>query len=663
MKRIVIIGAGYSGILAAKKLAKIYKKQEDVEISIIDKNPYHTMLTELHEVAACRVDEESIRISLKKVFAGRKVKVVVDTADKIDFEEKCVLCQNGRYPYDRLVIASGSKPTYFGIKGAAEHSFGLWSYEDAIRLKEQIEGQFRRASRMLDKKEKERLLTFYVVGTGFTGVEMAGELAEYAPILCKKYEIDANLVHIHDVDQLPRTVNIMTEKISAKVHRRLEKMKVTVELEVGVMEVGPDYIDLKCGEMVQRRPSGTVIWTAGIESSRIGAEAATVLKSQRRGRLEADSFLRAKEQEDVFIVGDNLFYVPEGEEQPVPQMVENCEQSAKTAAKNIAASLDGRQEEMKPYQPAFHGVMVCIGGRYGVARVGTSRHMIGLASFLAMFVKHFINVVYFAQVLGWNKIYSYVKHEFFTIRHHRSFLGGHFSNVTPSFLLVPLRVFLGAAWVFEGVMKAVQGWMAEPKLVAFFGGASSWYDGILHGTAAGAAEGATAATGAASDAVTAATGAAAEAVSSGASLINWDVFGWFQLYFVSGTDLQSAEISDYAVKVNVPLLNDFLDRFVLASDSMQIFMQVVIVIAEILIGLALMGGLFTFLASGASLILQFMFVTTTGLYMGTVWMIFAAIAILIGGGRTFGLDYYVLPWLAKKWKHLGFVRKWYWYND
>ena len=96
---------------------------------------------------------------------------------------------------------------------------------------------------------------------------------------------------------------------------------------------------------------------------------------------------------------------------------------------------------------------------------------------------------------------------------------------------------------------------------------------------------------------------------------------------------------------------------------MQIFMQASIVIAEIIIGLALIGGLFTFPAAAVSLVLQFMFVCTTGLYLGTFWMIFAGIAVLIGGGRTFGLDYYVMPLLKNWWKKVRVARKLYIYND
>ena len=96
-KRIVIVGAGYAGILTAKKLAKRFKKNDDVTITLIDKNPFHALLTELHEVAANRVDEDSIRVSLKKVFAGRKVDVVLDTIESFDFDNKRAIGRRNNY--------------------------------------------------------------------------------------------------------------------------------------------------------------------------------------------------------------------------------------------------------------------------------------------------------------------------------------------------------------------------------------------------------------------------------------------------------------------------------------------------------------------------------------------------------------------------------------
>lgn len=658
MKNIVIVGAGYAGVLTAKKLEKRLKKRSDVKITVIDKNPFHTMYTELHEVAANRVDEASIKISLDRVFAGRNVRVVLDTVLKIDFDSRILKGGAGTYPYDYLVLAAGSKPAFFGVPGAAEHSCTLWSYDDAVALRERLLHAFRQAARETDPARRRGLLTFYVVGAGFTGVEMAGELAEWVPRLCEEFEIGRQEVTLCNVDVLDRVVPILPEKLSGKVERRLKKMGVQVILGTGVAGIGRDYIALKREDNVTRRPAGTVIWTAGIESSNIVLQAAEALQTAGRGRVVTDQYLRATGREEVFIAGDNIMYVPPGKREPVPQMVENCEQSADTIARNLSAAVTG-EGKMEEYRPKFHGVMVSVGGRYGVAQVGTPEHMVCLPSFFAMFTKHFINVVYFMQVLGWNKVFGYLRHEFFTIRNRRSFLGGHFSNRTPSFLLVPLRIWLGVVWAFEGVMKIVEDWMSTPMLTGFFGGANAFYNQIL--AAAGASNLPTAAS--AVDAMASATAEVGEAVSSGVAVFSYRILGFLDAIMVSSADLAHSSLSNYAFKLDFPPVNWMVNQLILPSGKVQMFMQIGIVLAEIMIGLCLIGGLFTFLTSGVSLVLQFMFVCTTGLYFDTFWMIFAALAVLVGGGRTIGLDYYVMPFLKTRWKNLRFVRKWYLYND
>ncbi|MDD3174070.1 MAG: NAD(P)/FAD-dependent oxidoreductase [Herbinix sp.] len=691
-KKIVIVGAGYAGILTAKKLAKKLKKH-DVNITIIDRNPFHTMLTELHEVAANRVDEDSIKISLKKVFAGRKVNVKLDSVTSIDFDNKTVIGTNEVYPYDYLVLAAGSKPTFFGVTGAEEYSYKLWSYDDAVLLKEHIMNTFRAASRETKETERKRILTFYVVGAGFTGVEMIGELAEYVPILCEKFEIKRSDVTLVNIDGLSRPIPNLPEKLSAKVTKRLEKMGVQLILNAFVTNVGEDFIEFKQDNKIQHNSIGTIIWAAGIQSSEITNKAGSSLEVQRGGRIQVDQYLRSTKNENVYVIGDNMYYIPEGEERPVPQMVENCEQSADTAAHNIVNAITGNGK-MEIYKPAFHGVMVCIGGRYGVAHVGLPNHFFSLPSFFAMFAKHFINIIYFIQVLGWNKIFSYVKHEFLTIRNCRSFVGGHFSNRTPSFLLVPLRIWLGAVWLFEGIMKIVEGWFTSSKLTGFFGGANSWYDSILNpvtnnGTTDGVSSATTAAVDTAfktvsvvtkavpvtTDAVSSASTAAGSAASSAADaantvatavghvITNFDFLGLFKVIFVSGKDLASSTLNDFAFRLDVPVMNWFVNTFILPYDNVQMIMQIFIVVAEILIGLALIGVLFTSPAAAFSLVLQFMFVCTTGLYLGSFWMIFAAIAVLIGAGRSLGFDYYAMPGLKKAWKKLPIIRKLYLYND
>lgn len=677
MTNIVVIGAGYAGVLATKKLEKKLRKKGvagETQITIIDKHPYHTMLTELHEVAACRVGEESVKMNLDQIFAGRKVNVVLDTVTKIHFEDQKITGENGEYSYDYLVLAAGSKPTYFGVEGAEEYSYTLWSYDDAVRLRDRIHNCFRMAADEPNEAKRRELLTFYVVGAGFTGVEMIGELAEYVPVLCKRFNIKREDVKLVDVDGLPRPVPVLPEKLSGKVERRLLKMGVDVVMSASVVGVGENFIKLKQNDEVNQFTAGTVIWTAGIESSEITSEVAKEVKSAGRGRIEVDSYLRSVDHENVYVIGDNMLYTAPGEERPVPQMVENAEHSAGTAANNIVASIT-KQGEMEEYNPKFHGIMVCVGGRWGTARGGMAKHQMNFASFFAMFAKHFINVIYFIQVMGWAKIFSYLKHEIFTIRNNRSFLGGHFSNRTPSFLLVPLRVWLGAVWVFEAVMKIVEGWFSKPMLTGFFGGANSWYNSILGITtgagvgstgAASVVDAAASATGAAEaavDAVASATGAVADAAASvGSVLVDWN-FGLFTTIFVSGKDIAHSTLADYAFRLDVPFVNWMVEHMILSSDGMQLFMQIVIVLLELGVGLALMGGLFTFPASAVSIILQFMFLTTTGLYLNGMWMIFAGVALLIGSGYTLGLDYYVGPFLKKHWKNVKWVKRWYFYND
>ncbi len=678
-KKIVIVGAGYAGIIAAKKLAKSVKKlkkSSEIEITIIDKNPFHTMLTELHEVAAWRVEEDSIKISLERVFAGRAVNVVMDTIKSIDYSAKSVVGEKTSYSYDYLVLASGSQPIFFGVSGAKENAFTLWSYEDAVELREHFMNMFRMAACETNEAKKRKLLTFFVVGCGFTGVEMAGEIAEMVPSLCDRFEIDPSYVTMYDVDMLDRVCTILPTKLSDKVQRRLEKMGVKVKLKTNIVAVGEDYVEIVENGKTVRIDTCTAIWTAGVEGSDI-AKGAQEIGGMARGRVQTDEFLRSQNDKSVYIAGDNIMYIPKGEDKPVPQMVENCEASAEIIAHNLMCDIT-KTGEMEDYNPKFHGVMVCIGGRYGVANVGMPGKFFSLASFFAMFTKHFINIIYFIQVLGWNKVFAYMKHEFFTIRNCRSFVGGHFSNRSPSFFLVPLRVFIGFYWLFEGLKKVGEGWLQSPKLTGFFTGANAYYDSILKVAAGGVADATAAASGAATtaaaggaeavaaasgaattggvEAVAAASGAVAGAAQSVGELVfKLDIFNWVRIMLVNS--------GEYALKIQVALVDFMVNNTVLPSDTTQMIFQIVIVFAEILLGLALMGGLFTTVAATVSLGLQLMFLTSTGLYMSSWWMIFAGIAMLFGAGRAFSLDYYVMPWLKKWWKKVRFAKKWYLYHD
>ena len=121
-KKILIIGGSYAGVKAGKTLHKIFRKDDDVEITLVDKNPFHTLMTELHEVAGHRTEEDSIKIDLRKIFRGRKVNVVTDEITQCDIANKRVASEKRTYEFDYLIIAIGSQPNFFGVQGAGEYS-------------------------------------------------------------------------------------------------------------------------------------------------------------------------------------------------------------------------------------------------------------------------------------------------------------------------------------------------------------------------------------------------------------------------------------------------------------------------------------------------------------------------------------------------------------
>ncbi len=627
MKQIVVLGGGYGGVLTAKKLGKRLKKQ-DVRITLIDRNPYHTLLTELHEVAAGRTDEDAIKIDLKKVFAGFKnVDVVQDEVSNIDLDSRKLQGGAKTYAYDYLVIGTGSKPTYFGIPGAQEHAFSLWSFDDAVRLKEQILHMFREAVKERDAAKRKAMLTFVVVGAGFTGVEMIGELAEYVQDLCREHHIERSEVTLYVVDMVTKILPILPDSLIKKAEKHLGKLGVNIINGTRITGVTPDSVQLGNREIASK----TVIWTAGVEGSDVVAGLDVEQKGNKRVLI--NDKLQVPEHPEVYVVGDNMFYIPEGATAPVPQMVENAENAAPVIAYNIASEFLGK--EKKSYKPVFHGVMVSIGSRYGVANVGLPNMMFKLSGFFAMLSKHAINMLYLAQVLGFNKVYTYLLHEIFHVKHRRSFVGGHFSKRSPNFWLVPLRIFTGYMWFNEGWEK-VGKIIDDPNKIFLIPAATVAKDGtagasLADATAAGAAQ-------VGADAVAAASQATAQALSA------LPVWGWVH------------SIVDWSMHL-----------FFYTGDGGFTFLaklfQFGMVGAELICGALLILGLFTAPAAIVTFAMGAMIWVSGMAPPEMLWYMAAAIALIGGSGSTFGLDYYVYPWLKRVARRIPIIKRYYLYAD
>ncbi|MBC8554736.1 MAG: FAD-dependent oxidoreductase, partial [Candidatus Brocadiales bacterium] len=159
--KIAVLGGGYAGVHAAKKMYKSFKKYEDkVEITLIDRFNFHTLMTELHEVAGNRVEEDAVKITYDRIFSGTTVRVLQDTIEDIDFEKKVLKSSDQTYSFDYLLICTGGEPTDFNIPGIKENSFTLWSLSDAITLREHIRAIVEKASLEKDLQKRSEMMTF-----------------------------------------------------------------------------------------------------------------------------------------------------------------------------------------------------------------------------------------------------------------------------------------------------------------------------------------------------------------------------------------------------------------------------------------------------------------------------------------------------------------------
>ena len=616
-KNIVVVGAGYSGVSATKFLAKKLKRDNDVQITLIDRHSYHTMMTELHEVAGGRVEPVAIQYDLQRLFARQKnVQLVTDTVTGIDKENKIVTTKLGSYAFDYLILGMGGEPNDFGTPGVKEHGFTLWSFEDSVRIREHILTTVAKAAIEPDAAVRRAMLTFVVCGSGFTGIEMIGELVDWKARLAKEYKLDPSEFSLKVVEAMPTILNMLGRNDAAKAERYLKEQNVELVLNAPIIEVAADHIKLKDGSMV---PTHTLIWTAGVKGTTDAADFG--LEAARGNRLVANEYMEAKgyEENNIYIIGDLVFY-EEFPNTPTPQIVQAAEQTGHTAAANIVADIKGGEKHK--FKGNYQGFMVSIGAKWGVANLFNKIHLSG---FLAIVMKHIVNLKYFFDIRSGYYMFQYMMHEFFHIKDDRNVTRGHSSRYGNVLWSVPLRVFYGLVWFIEAAKKIVgEGSWLKPG--TWFG-EGSWFTGnsVFPWTwdyvdAASAA----------SDATSAASGAG-ETVEAAAK---------FGLSYAYGE-------TPMAVLDSAPEWFSNIMKIMMPNMEVAMFFQKMMVFVEIGIALALMAGLFTWLMSASTIALVVTFCLSGMFFWVNIWFIPVAFALMNGSGRAVGLDRWVIPWLQK----------------
>ncbi|MDD2778122.1 MAG: NAD(P)/FAD-dependent oxidoreductase [Methanocellales archaeon] len=389
-KHIIIVGAGYAGLHAARKLSSSLSK--DTSITLIDKNEVHVRLSEIYEVAVNRVEPRLVATPIKKYV--KRTSFLKGEVKKIDFIQRKVSTDTDILNYDYLILAVGSEPEFFKIPGTREHSFPLWNLEDAKRIKDHIEGMFVSAQEEQDAGKIRELLNFVVCCGGLTGIEVAGEMAEWFVALSRKYNISKDQVNLILVEALADILPTFRPSLVDKSKRILRLKGVQIMVNSPITRVSPNYVELKSGEKLMTRTS---IWAAGICANRIIDSLG--LKTFGRNRIGVNKYLQVTDHPEVYAIGDCAYFTTD-DGTPLPQFVEAALQTADCAVHNIIAEIKGKSK--KEYRPKIHGTVVSIGSKYAVADIVGLPFIGGLtfSGFLAMLLKHLFNIYYVIRDLG-----------------------------------------------------------------------------------------------------------------------------------------------------------------------------------------------------------------------------------------------------------------------
>jgi len=370
----VIVGGGFAGVGCAKELAG----RDGVRVTLIDRNDYHQFQPLLYQVATSKLARQDVAYSLRRLFVDdSNVEVVLGEVESVDPAAKAVTTGDGRtFSGDVLVLAAGARARFFHTPGAEEHSFPLYTVDDATRLRGRIIQLFEDAHgnpALLDRGA----LNFVVVGAGATGTEVAGALADLVKrTMSVEYTDDiAKRARIVMVDHGPAVLGPFSEGAHDYAAGVLEQNGVELRMQTGVSEVAEDRVILSDGTEIATR---CVIWGGGIAAAPLAEQCG--LPVGGGGRIDVQPDLTVEGFPDVYALGD-IANIPGPDGRPLPQLGSVALQAGRWAAKNIRAAAKGK--ERTPFHYKDKGMMAMIGRNAAVAEIGKHRHEVhGKPAFL-----------------------------------------------------------------------------------------------------------------------------------------------------------------------------------------------------------------------------------------------------------------------------------------
>jgi NADH:ubiquinone reductase (H+-translocating) len=359
--KILILGAGYTGLRAALDLDdRLRADGRAAEVTLVDQFPYHQLIQVLHLTAADAQPDEDAIYELAPLLRDTAVRYVQGRVTRISALERSVAL-DGDTPlaYDRLVIALGAETAYGGVPGAREHSLPLRSYPHALRIREHVRAQFAAAARSADPREQRTLMTIAIVGGGYTGCQLAGELAAWVDDLCAETAAPPGEARIALLDRGPLLLRQFGEWATREAERVLDGMGVSVYLSTPVEAVEPGLLRVAGGRVLR---AGTIVWAGGIKGPELLRDSG--LPVDANGRVLVDRYLRVREQALIFAGGD-CAAVPDGANgSTVPATASYAMRQGSHLADALLAEVAGLAP--RSYEPLKLGELVSLGPHHAV---------------------------------------------------------------------------------------------------------------------------------------------------------------------------------------------------------------------------------------------------------------------------------------------------------
>jgi NADH dehydrogenase len=392
LPRVLIIGAGFGGLYAARTLAG-----KNVSVLLIDRHNYHTFTPLLYQVATCGLDPSEISYPVRQIFYDQaNISFLLGEVTAINPESRQVTIQSGskifHEGYDYLIVAAGSVTNYFGSDSLAASTFELKKLSDAVLLRNHILKLFEQAAWTEDAAQREALTTLVVIGGGPTGLETAGALYElYNDVLRKEYrqEGKARVILIEAADRL---LLPFPEPLQKSALEQLTSLGVEVILNSPVESAGLDFVRLRDGRMI---PTHTIIWSAGVKASPVASMLGVELL--RGGRVPVKPTLEVSGKERIYVVGD-MAYLEDAQGQPYPMLIPVAKQQGKLAAENILHLVNGEPQDVFVYYD--RGIMATIGRSRAVAWIYNRVSLHGYIAWLAWLFLHLIWLLGFRNRLN-----------------------------------------------------------------------------------------------------------------------------------------------------------------------------------------------------------------------------------------------------------------------